>query len=43
MIGGLATAGFTIMKTWGDFDGQPIRSDSPEWIILARSAEQRRG
>jgi SAM-dependent methyltransferase len=33
---GLAQAGFMIANSWGDFDGQPIRPESPEWIILAR-------
>jgi hypothetical protein len=31
---GLAATGFTIARQWGDFEGSPLRADSPEWILL---------
>jgi SAM-dependent methyltransferase len=39
MTAGLAASGFTIAESWGDFDGRPIRLDTPEWIVLARKSE----
>jgi SAM-dependent methyltransferase len=34
VTGGLAATGFTISRLWGDFEGSPLRADSPEWILL---------
>jgi len=35
---GLATTGFVVEESWGDWTGEPITPRSPEWIILARAA-----
>jgi SAM-dependent methyltransferase len=33
---GLKTAGLSVERSWGDWDGSPVNAKSPEWIILAR-------
>ena len=32
---GLARAGLDLVETWGDWDGSPVTSTAPEWIVLA--------
>jgi SAM-dependent methyltransferase len=34
----LARAGFRVLELFGDFDGSPLRDDSPEMIFVARAA-----
>ncbi|MCQ1956471.1 class I SAM-dependent methyltransferase [Arthrobacter sp. zg-Y826] len=34
---GLQAAGFTVDQCWGNWDGSPVRQDSPEWIYLTEA------
>ncbi|WP_169558516.1 class I SAM-dependent methyltransferase [Nesterenkonia alba] len=39
LVESLQRAGFTVEQTWGDWDRSPVEEDSPEFILLARSAQ----
>jgi hypothetical protein len=34
----LARAGFRVLESFGDFDGSPLRDDSPEMIFVATAS-----
>lgn len=39
LMAGLDIAGLSVERTWGDWDHSPGSATSPEWIVLARSAQ----